>query len=107
MRLKLLWLKVSRNPLKSGQCFSQLQTFLKMAAIPKRVAIPSNRVNVSHVEEDEDKVEDEDEEVAIPSNRVNVSHIRMVYYNSMTKGLSRNPLESGQCFSLPRICWNG
>ena len=40
-----------RNPLESGQCFSHIIFLLKSGEILfLEVAIPSNRVNVSHVE---------------------------------------------------------
>ena len=40
--------------------------------------------------------------VAIPSNRVNVSHlgVEKIENENVGKAVSRNPLESGQCFSL-------
>ena len=68
--------KNSRNPLKSGQCFLH-----------------------SHAPEE---VSEEEAKVAIPSNRVNVSYpwygVFRIYSN--LPGSGRNPLKSGQCFLL-------
>ena len=62
-----------RNPLKSGQCFL-LGLFMKLRSFGKvKVAIPSNRVNVSYAELMASG-HYEDVYVAIPSNRVNVSY---------------------------------
>ena len=63
----------SRNPLKSGQCFLLTWGFLRGRRLFLRVAIPSNRVNVSYGDGWRE-VPFFEEIVAIPSNRVNVSY---------------------------------
>ena len=66
---------MSRNPLKSGQCFLLFTEFkANLALIEAQVAIPSNRVNVSYVILRERKKKD---------------------YACLG---GRNPLKSGQCF---------
>ena len=91
---------MSRNPLKSGQCFLPYYLFLKVLSSADLVAIPSNRVNVSYAIPVPSICRDCDMEsqspqigsmfptkkiksfeegitegvVAIPSNRVNVSY---------------------------------
>ena len=66
---------VSRNPLKSGQCF-----LLKNG----------KWINVT---------QSDAKPVAIPSNRVNVSYTwQCLRFKQISQNLSRNPLKSGQCF---------
>ncbi len=87
----------SRNPLKSGQCF-QLGNCIRIGVGIIIVAIPSNRVNVSN-----GRAETEEEmiiksKVAIPSNRVNVSNSPFIFHPLRPGRKGRNPLKSGQCF---------
>ena len=63
----------SRNPLKSGQCFLRIKNVTKSQYRERDVAIPSNRVNVSY-RKTENALEAARGQVAIPSNRVNVSY---------------------------------
>ena len=72
-------LLLSRNPLKSGQCFLQLLYRIKEGDC-------------------------NGENVAIPSNRVNVSYRDAKLWR--THLLCRNPLKSGQCF-LPKYYLEG
>ena len=67
---------MSRNPLKSGQCFLLFTEFkANLALIEAQVAIPSNRVNVSYISYVRFyTLSLERDYVAIPSNRVNVSY---------------------------------
>ena len=65
---------MSRNPLKSGQCFLHV----KKKAVNKMAGF---------------------EKVAIPSNRVNVSYLFCwLVYGQPNNKRGRNPLKSGQCF---------
>ena len=69
------YIEDSRNPLESGQCFSLLPfTITPRKEEAMLVAIPSNRVNVSHTARTEQQARRQRSTVAIPSNRVNVSH---------------------------------
>ena len=65
----------SRNPLKSGQCFLQMQNGQDKENnyLVYSVAIPSNRVNVSYMAFKSSFLKSTIS-VAIPSNRVNVSY---------------------------------
>ena len=65
-----------RNPLKSGQCFLPwLGISANCVAVCNRVAIPSNRVNVSYRRQEMTEFRrHKPSVVAIPSNRVNVSY---------------------------------
>ena len=64
-----------RNPLKSGQCFLQPWEMTKQEFKEIDVAIPSNRVNVSYLENVFTMSIKDKDVVAIPSNRVNVSYL--------------------------------
>ena len=66
------WL-VCRNPLKSGQCFLHRKKRSWTSSERDKVAIPSNRVNVSYSYWWNNGKRDR-KNVAIPSNRVNVSY---------------------------------
>ena len=71
--LKELYELQRRNPLKSGQCFL-LENFYEDGGYSYAI-------------------------VAIPSNRVNVSYFNSNDNNSLVSfAPSRNPLKSGQCF---------
>jgi len=116
---------VCRNPLESGQCFSLRKR--EKGSFSKVVAIPSNRVNVSHLLSSlqfpytsfclcrnplesgqcfslkKSRIKPRNALklfVAIPSNRVNVSHYLYANGKGIKGYFCRNPLESGQCFSL-------
>ena len=65
---------VSRNPLKSGQCFLLEPVQGRHEPSLAAVAIPSNRVNVSYLEQAKKTGTPQIVQVAIPSNRVNVSY---------------------------------
>ena len=64
---------ICRNPLKSGQCFLQEESLKDYIVLIHKVAIPSNRVNVSYRKIIGNMVQ-LGLTVAIPSNRVNVSY---------------------------------
>ena len=65
----------------------------------RKVAIPSNRVNVSYPASRIREAAREALLVAIPSNRVNVSYLAdSGVFNKKQIEACRNPLKSGQCF---------
>ena len=99
---KLAQLKkmVSQSP-RIGSMFLTLTKRNWRGEMPLQVAIPSNRVNVSHKHNKALIIRYQGLKVAIPSNRVNVSHKKKTKKSDgRMKKLCRNPLESGQCFSL-------
>ena len=92
-----------RNPLESGQCFS-LGLRRKIAEKASyKVAIPSNRVNVSH------KMKAIIDAHFLPECQSQSPRIGSMFLTTetvskeMKEGIEgRNPLESGQCFSRVR-----
>ena len=87
-----------RNPLKSGQCFLQIEKEVK----GKKVLIEMSQspqigsmflTSIPPYAKPHGIIL-----VAIPSNRVNVSYFIKLYYEHVLNRLGRNPLKSGQCF---------
>ena len=113
----------SNDGSQSPQIGSMFPTEYRYWLQKRKVAIPSNRVNVSYVvcltksrlklwkrsqspqigsmfptSRFEKAGIDKIARVAIPSNRVNVSYSHYCYHSTTRKKISRNPLKSGQCF---------
>ena len=86
----------SQSP-QIGSMFLTIQICIGKNLLLFRVAIPSNRVNVSYMVNGNKEVRDFPP-VAIPSNRVNVSYGLKQERDSRGINRSRNPLKSGQCF---------
>ena len=95
--LKLLFYKISRNPLESGQCFSPTNLGRHVLCLTLcRNPLESGQCFSLEVELEE--VEENEEESQSP--RIGSMFLtRMDYHFQGFTEKGRNPLESGQCFS--------